>query len=70
VEADAAVPLARINNLRSNGINNLCSNARHCNLDYTANYEDGDPIDFNLPETATVQELIAAIEWWITNAGT
>ena len=40
------------------------------NVDYTANWEEGtmdnQAIDFFLPETATVEELTAAIDGWIT----
>ena len=39
------------------------------NVDYTANWSDcrpDDGIDFFLPQTATVEELVAAIKGWIT----
>lgn len=37
------------------------------NVDYGASWQESDaPIDFFMPETATVQELVAAIEGWIT----
>lgn len=37
--------------------------------DYRANWEeDGEPIEFFLPATATAAELVTAIEGWIAGA--
>jgi len=43
------------------------ANFGNANVDYGADWlESDDPIEFFMPETATVDELVVAIEGWIT----